>query len=79
MGKSSSHKVCGSSLFVSKDNEDLTGSRKPTFIRDSSLNPSKERNSRSHNQLIQAKPSGTRNVKDNPTVTELKKRKKMMI
>ena len=50
-------------------NEDLTGSRKPTFIRDSSLQSFHGRNSRWHSQLIQSKPFGTRNVKDNGTGT----------
>ena len=55
-------------------NEDLTGSRKPTFIRDRSLRSLRGRNSHWNSQLIQSKAFGTRNVKNNPTVTELKKR-----
>ena len=63
-------------LTLARDryNEDLTGSRKPTFIRDRSLRSLRGRNSRWNSQLIQSKAFGTRNVKNNPTVTELKKR-----
>ncbi len=45
--------------------DDLTGTRKPTFIRDSSLRSLPGRNSRWNSELIQSKPFGTRNVKDN--------------
>jgi len=56
-------------------NEDLTGSRKPTFIRDSSLQSFHGRNPRWHSQLIQSKPFGTKNVNDKELEPELSEEK----